>query len=84
MCIPSCAKVAKFLTHTMQSFGLSVHKAADVCEFVLMCAHESPSAAEFDTDGEPSCLDAIDRNPMFLSKHTHTRLLSLPSPFPPF
>lgn len=71
----------------MQPFGLSVHKAADVCKFVLMCAHESPSAAEFDTDGEPSCLDAIDLNPMFLSKHTHTntRLLSLlASPFPPF
>ena len=54
-------------------------KAAVLCEFVYstmlryvcvcVCLHKSLSAAEFDTDGESSCLD--DQNPVFMSSQTH-------------
>lgn len=64
----------------MQSLGLLVRRAAaDAGE--CTGAHESPSAAEFDTDVEPSCLGAIDPP----SSHTFTysvRIRPLP-PSPP-
>lgn len=55
-----------------------------MCVCACVRAHESPSAAEFETDGESSCLDAIDQNLVFLSSHTHTRLPPLLPTFPSF
>lgn len=49
---------------------VSIDNLSVAFECVQMC--ESPSSDEFDTDGESSCLEAIDQNPLFLSSQTHT------------
>lgn len=49
---------------------VSIENLSAAFECVQMC--ESPSSDEFDTDGESSCLEAIDQNPLFLSSQTHT------------
>lgn len=85
--LPSSHHKAFWFIHAQKTIVACEFILMCVCKFVWVCMHESPSAAEFDTDGEPSCLDAIDQNPVFLSSQMHTRThaaASTPLLSPPF